>query len=100
MTRSISEIQDFLKWHQKRLAMGDAIPTMSELAECAGMSRQTLYAFMRGERAEFGQQAQIRLNLVIGRLVAEPSYQHSKVARLDFTRGMPRIRFGDSRGAT
>ena len=93
-TRSIAEIQDFLKWHQKRLAMGDAIPNMGEVAERAGMSRQTLYAFMRGERAEFGQSAQIRLNLVIGRLVAEPSYQHSKVARVDFTSGMPRIRFG------
>ena len=93
-TRSITEIQDFLKWHQKRLAMGDAIPTMSELAQRAGMSRQTLYAFIRGERAEFGQSAQIRLNLVISRLVAEPSYQHSKVARVDFTSGMPQIRFG------
>ena len=93
-TRSIAEIQDFLKWHQKRLAMGDAVPTMSEVAERAGMSRQTLYAILNGERAEFGQAAQIRLNLVIGRLVAEPSYQHSKVARVDFTSGMPRIRFG------
>ena len=93
-TRSIAEIQDFLNWHQKRLAMGDAIPTMSEVAERAGMSRQTLYAILNGERAEFGQAAQIRLNLVIGRLVAEPSYQHSKVARVDFTSGMPRIRFG------
>jgi transcriptional regulator with XRE-family HTH domain len=92
--RSITEIQDFLKWHQKRLALGDAIPNMGELAERAGMSRQTLYAFMRGERAEFGQSAQIRLNLVIGRLVAEPSYQHSRVARVDFTSGMPRILFG------
>lgn len=93
-TRSIAEIQDFLKWHQKRLAMGDAIPTIKEIAERAGMSRQTLYSFMRGERAEFGQAVQIRLNLVISRLVAEPSYQHSKVARVDFTSGMPRIRFG------
>ena len=71
--------------------MGDLIPNMGEVAERAGMSRQTLYAFMRGERAEFGQAAQIRLNLVISRLVAEPSYPHSKVARVDFTTGMPRM---------
>jgi len=93
-TRSIAEIQDFLKWHQKRLALGDAIPKMSELAERAGMSRQTLYAFMRGERAEFGQPSQIRLNLVISRLVAEPAYQHSKMMRVDLGSGTPRIRFG------
>ena len=74
--------------------MGDAIPNMGEVAESAGMSRQTLYAFIRGERAEFGQAVQIRLNLVISRLVAEPSYQHSRLARVDFTSGMPRIRFG------
>ena len=43
--RSITEIQDFLKWHQKRLALGDAIPNMGEVAE----------------RAEFGQAVQIML---------------------------------------
>lgn len=95
MTRSISEIQDFLKWHQKRLTMGDAIPTMVEIAKLAGISRQTLYAFVSGDRAEFGQSAQIRLNLVINRLSAEPAYKHSKVMRLDLKHGAPRIRFGN-----
>jgi transcriptional regulator with XRE-family HTH domain len=94
MTRSISEIQDFLKWHQKRLALGDAIPTMSELAQGAGMSRQTLYAILRGERAEFGKSAQIRLNLVINRLSAEPAYQHTKMMRVELGNGLLRIRFG------
>ena len=93
-TRSIAEIQDFLKWHQKRLAMGDAIPNMGEVAERAGMSRQTLYAILNGERAEFGQPSQIRLNLVISRLIAEPAYQHSKLMRVDLGSGAPRIRFG------
>jgi transcriptional regulator with XRE-family HTH domain len=92
--RSIAEIQDFLKWHQKRLSMGDAIPTIKAIAERAGMSRQTLYAIMRGERTEFGQSSQIRLNLVINRLSAEPAYQHSMLMRVDLGSGAPRIRFG------
>jgi len=93
-TRSIAEIQDFLKWHKKRLVMGDAVPTMSDIAERAGMSRQTLYAILNGERAEFGQPSQIRMNLVISRLIAEPAYQHSKLMRVDLGSGAPRIRFG------
>jgi transcriptional regulator with XRE-family HTH domain len=93
-TRSVAEIQDFLKWHQKRLAMGDAIPTIKEIAERAGMSRQTLYAILNGERAEFGQPSQIRLNLVISRLVTESAYQHSRLMRVDLGSGTPRIRFG------
>ena len=93
-TLSIKQIQEALKWHQKRLSMGDDIPTMSELAETAGISRQTLYKFIKGERSEFGEVAQIRLSRMLMRVSEEPSYMQTNIARIDLTSGVPKIRFG------
>lgn len=91
---SIEFIRDWLKTHQRRLWAGDKIPTMVEIAQRAGTSRQTLYAFLNGERAEFGVPVQIRLSLVITRLVSDPSYHFSRLTRIDLTGATPRIRFG------
>ena len=91
---SIIQIQDALKWHQKRLSMGDNIPTMSELADIAGISRQTLYKFMKGERAEFGEVAQIRLSRMLMRVSEEPSYMQTNIVRVDLRGGIPKIKFG------
>jgi len=93
-TLSIQQIQKALKWHQKRLSMGDDIPTMSVLAELAGISRQTLYKFIKGERSEFGEVTQIRLSRLITKISSDMSYQSSKIARVDLSSGAPRIRFG------
>jgi predicted transcriptional regulator len=91
---SINQIQEALKWHQKRLLMGDDILTMSKLAETAGISRQTLYKFIKGERAEFGQVAQIRLSRMLMRVSEEPSYMQTSIARVELKSGTPKIRFG------
>jgi len=91
---SIAQIQSWLNNHKKRLAFGDSIPTVSEIADKAGISRQTLYAVLRGERKEFGEIAQIRLSRVIGQISSEPNYQHSRLSRIDLTGAVPRIRFG------
>jgi predicted transcriptional regulator len=93
-TLSIKHIQDALRWHQKRLSMGDDIPTMSELADIAGISRQTLYKFIKGERSEFGEVAQIRLSRMLMRVSEEPSYMKTNIARIDFRSGVPKIQFG------
>lgn len=68
--------------------------TMTNIANKAGISRQTLYAVLNGERDEFGEVAQIRLSRVISQISSEPCYQHSKMARIDLTGAAPRIRFG------
>ncbi len=91
---AIKDLELWLTNHQKRLQFGDSIPPMSEIASRAGMSRQTLYAVLNSQRTEFGQIAQIRLSRVISQISSEPSYQHSKMARIDLTGAMPRIRFG------
>jgi hypothetical protein len=94
MYLSIKDIQGWLRIHQNRLQFGDSILPLSEIANRAGISRQTLYAVLNNNRTEFGQIAQIRLSRVIGQISSEPSYQHSKMARIDLTGAAPRIKFG------
>lgn len=94
MHLSIAQIQLWLKIHQKRLSYDNLIPSFKIIADRAGISRQTLYAIINGKRSEFGPLAQIRLSRVISQISSEPSYQYSKMARIDFTSTLPRIRFG------
>lgn len=94
MTLTIRKIQFWLKAHQKRLQHGEPVISISSLADKAGISRQTLYAILNGERTEFGQIAQIRLSRVIKQISSDSSYQQSKMARIDFSGSCPRIKFG------
>ncbi len=91
---SINQIQSWLQAHQKHLQYGDLVIPISSIATKAGISRQTLYAVLNGERAEFGQVAQIRLSRVIQEITSHPDYQVSRMMRLDFSGAAPRIRFG------
>lgn len=91
---TIKQTQSWLKNHQNRLHFGDSIVSISEVANKAGISRQTLYAILNGKRSEFGQTAQIRLSRVIKQISSDPSYQHSKMARIDFSGSCPSIKFG------
>ena len=91
---SIQQIQKWLTHHQKRLQYGDPVAPMTSIANRAGVSRQTLYAVLNGERTEFGEIAQIRLSRIIQEITNEPNYQISKMVRVDLSSGVPRIRFG------
>jgi len=91
---AIYQIQSWLQHHQKRLQYGDPVPPMTSIANRAGISRQTLYAVLNGERAEFGQVAQIKLSKIIQEITNEPTYQVSRMMRLDLSGAGPRIRFG------
>jgi len=94
MTLTIRQIQDWLRAHQKRIHLGDSVLPLSLIATKAGLSRQTLYAVLNGERAEFGQVAQIRLSKVIQEITSHHDYQVSRMMRLDLSGTAPRIRFG------
>ena len=94
MTLTIKNIQFWLKAHQKRLQHGDPVLPISAIANKAGISRVTLYAVLNGERAEFGQVAQIRLSKVIQEITSHHDYQVSRMMRLDLSGAAPRIRFG------
>ncbi len=93
-TLSLAQIRSWLQAHQKRLQYGDIVIPISAIANKAGISRQTLYAVLNGERAEFGQVAQIRLSKVIQEITSHPDYQVSRMMRLDLSGVAPRIRFG------
>lgn len=43
-------IRTRLKAHQKMLAAGDGLPTITELANRAGIHRDTIYALLNGDR--------------------------------------------------
>ena len=91
---SREQLRQWLQLHQKRLAYGDEVTSMTDIAKLACISRQTLYKVIEDDRSQFGQAVQTRLSLVVGRIAAEPRYQHSKVSRIDLSGGTPRIRFG------
>lgn len=88
------EIRNWLKAHQRRLNNGDLLPSISSIAEKAGISRQTLYALLRDERSEFGEVAQIRLSKVIQEIASQPNYQVSRMMKLDLSGKFPSIKFG------
>jgi transcriptional regulator with XRE-family HTH domain len=91
---TLDEIRQILTLHQRRQVLGEDIPSISEIARRAGISRQTLYALLRDERSEFGEVAQIRLSRVIAQISADPAYQQTRLMRLSLSPGGPRLRIG------
>ena len=91
---TLSEIRFWFSWHQRRQRIREAIPSISEIADRAGVSRQTLYALLRDERGEFGEVAQIRLSRVIQQISADPAYQQTRLMRLRLSPDGPRLRIG------
>ena len=47
---SLAQIQALLKQHQRRLRAGDALPTIVDIANRAGIHRDTIYAVLKGDR--------------------------------------------------
>ena len=66
---------------------------MTELADRAGLSRQTLYAFLNDERSEFGAVAQIRLSRIINQISTSPDLCKSRLLSISMTSKGPVIRF-------
>lgn len=91
---TLSEIRLWFSWHQRRQRIREVIPSISDIADRAGVSRQTLYALLRDERGEFGEVVQIRLSRVIQQISADPAYQQTRLMRLSFSPDGPRLRIG------
>lgn len=91
---TLREIRTWLTNHRTRKEMGECALSFSEISRMAGISRQTLYTLLRGERGKFGEVAQIRLSRVIQQISADPAYQQTRLLRIDFTRRIPRLRVG------
>ena len=56
-TLSIAQIRDWFDKLKRRRELGEVVPSVSEIAERACLSRQTVYALLRDERPEFGATA-------------------------------------------
>jgi len=85
------QIQLQLKTHQKRLQMGDKLPSLSELAERAGLHRDTLYQAINGER--ISQISQIRLERILKLIASEPQ-PPSRLMHVNINKGYPVLGFG------
>ncbi len=94
---TLSEIHCWFSRHQRRQRIGESIPSISDIADRAGISRQTLYALLRNERSEFGEVAQIRLSRVIRQISADSAYQHTRLMTVDLSGGTPRLVLGGQR---
>ncbi len=86
-----AEIQQILRTHQKRIQMGDNLPSLSELAERAGLHRDTLYQIINGER--ISQISQTRLERMLKQLAQEPQ-PPSRLMHININRGNPVLGFG------
>ena len=94
---SIREIRSWFDLLRRRRALGESVPSISEVAYWACLSRQTLYALLRDQRSEFGEAAQIRLSRVIQQISANPAYLQSRLMRVDLSGGTPRLVLGGQR---
>lgn len=96
MIKSRHDISNTLRLHQKRLQMGDRLLAMKELAERAGLHRDTLYAAINGDR--ISEISQIRLSRMLDKLAEEPSAP-SRVMHVRLGPQGPSLGFGIGVGA-
>jgi len=94
---SIREIRSWLDLLKRRRSLGENVPSISEVASRACISRQTLYALLRDQRSEFGEVAQIRLSRVIRQISANSAYQNTRLMAVDLSGGTPRLVLGGQR---
>lgn len=79
---SLASIRKWLDVHQQRLRVGDVLPTVTEIAERAGISRQSVYNLMRDDRTQFGEVVQIRLSRTIQQIDAESGTNKTNLMRI------------------
>jgi hypothetical protein len=94
---SISELRVWFDILKRRRALGESVPSISEVAFRACLSRQTVYALLRGERSEFGAMAQIRLSRVIQQISAEITYGQTRLMKVDLSGRTAKILLGGQR---
>jgi hypothetical protein len=88
------EIRNFLLNMRQRRDLGENVPTLTEIARRACLSRQTIYAFLGHKHSEFGEVAQIRLSRVIQQISADLAYKQTRLMSIDLTTEIPTLRFG------
>ena len=82
-----------LRMHQKMLAAGDSLPTITELANRAGIHRDTIYALLSGDRV--CQRTQYALSRVLQEVEQETRLTpKTKLMSLSFNQGGVSLQIG------
>jgi DNA-binding transcriptional regulator YhcF (GntR family) len=90
---SLVNLKLLLAQHQKRLRAGDALPTFTELANRAGIHRDTIYALLNGDRV--CQRTQYALSRVLQEVEEETSLTpKTKLMSLSFNQGGVSLQIG------
>ena len=93
MILTMSQIRLQLFLHQKRLRAGDALPSLTELANRAGIHRDTIYALLNGERVS--DRTQYALSRVLREVEQETSLTpKTKLMSLSFNQGGVSLQIG------
>jgi len=88
----IRELRKALLGHQKRLRAGDNLPSLTELADIAGIHRDTLYALMVGDR--INQRSQYAISKALTEMMESHWNQPSRLLSIDLGSDGPRLKFG------
>ena len=87
------QLRGWLASHQKRLRVGDDLPPITEVANRAGVHRDTVYACMAGDRINI--RSQYALSRVITELEDElRGKSRTKLMSVTLTGGHAQLRFG------
>ena len=86
---SLASIRQWLEAHQQRLRAGDGLPTVTDIADRAGISRQRLYNLMRDDRTQFGDAVQIRISRIIHQIDEESGANKTNLMRIAVGQNSP-----------
>ena len=88
-----NQIREWLASHQKRLRVGDDLAPITEVANRAGVHRDTVYACVAGDRINV--RSQYALSRVITELEEEMQGKtRTKLMSISLAGGQARLRFG------
>ena len=93
MILTMNQIRLQLSLHQKKLKAGDALPSLKELANKAGIHRDTIYALLNGDRVS--ERTQYALSRVLCEVEQETSLTpKTKLMSLSFNQGGVSLQIG------
>lgn len=89
----VEHLRKWFRQHQLRLASGDSLPTISAIADRAGIHRDSIYALLAGNRIA------ARTQHALSRVIVEVEQQYAgramtKVLSISLASGGAVLRFG------
>jgi hypothetical protein len=90
---TVSQLRQFLLSHQKRLQFGDKLQSITEIANRAGVHRDTVYACINGDR--INGRTQYALSKVLEEIEAENTDKlKTKIMNISIGRNGVNLNFG------